>query len=100
LADIYLAQQLSSYPPDYLAEPTAERVLEMVEKFEEDLTDKARLHGNLKVVLQVGEAIEVSPERDRSAEVDPLMTKIQTALQAMIDELGKDAHPLPDEATI
>ena len=64
LADIYLAQQLSSYPPDYLARPTVDRVLEMIEKFEEDLTDKARLHGQLKVVLQIGEAIEVSPERD------------------------------------
>jgi 1-acyl-sn-glycerol-3-phosphate acyltransferase len=36
LADIYLAQQLSCYPADYLAQPTAERVLELVEKFEED----------------------------------------------------------------
>jgi hypothetical protein len=94
LADIYLAQQLSCYPPDYLAHPTAERVLEMVEKFEEDLTDRARVHGHLKVILQIGEAIEVSPERDRSAEVDPLMLQIQQSLQAMIDELGREAHPL------
>ena len=88
LADIYLAAQLSCYPPDYLARPTVDRVLEMIEKFEEDLTDKARLHGHLKVVLQIGEAIEVSPERDRKAPIDPLMTAIQTALQAMIDELA------------
>ncbi|MCI0360817.1 MAG: 1-acyl-sn-glycerol-3-phosphate acyltransferase [Planctomycetaceae bacterium] len=93
LAQIYLAQQLSAYPPDYLTRPTVDRVLEMIEKFEEDLTDKARLHGKLKVVLQIGEAIEVSPERDRKAEIDPLMTQIQTSLQAMIDALAA-ASPL------
>ena len=94
LADIYLAQQLSCYPADYLAQPTAERVLELVEKFEEDLTDQARRHGKLKVIMQIGEAIEVSPERDRKAEVDPLMLQIQQALQTMIDELRQEAHPL------
>ena len=39
LADIYLAQQLACYPPDYLAaQPSPERILETVERFEEDLT--------------------------------------------------------------
>jgi hypothetical protein len=97
LADVYLAAQLSCYPPDYLARPTVDRVLEMIEKFEEDLTDKARLHGHLKVVLQIGEAIEVSPERDRKAPIDPLMTAIQASLQAMIDELAA-ASPLLEES--
>ena len=91
LSDIYLAAQLATYPPDYLGRPTADRVLEMVEKFEEDITDKARLHGDLKVVLDVGEAIEVSPERDRKASVDPLMTRIQESLQSMIDKLAGDS---------
>jgi 1-acyl-sn-glycerol-3-phosphate acyltransferase len=95
LADIYLAAQLSCYPPDYLARPTVDRVLEMIEKFEEDLTDKARLHGQLKVVLQIGESIDVSPERDKRAPVDPLMTAIQSSLQTMIDELAA-ASPLVD----
>jgi hypothetical protein len=44
--------------------------------------------------MQIGEAIEVSPERDRKAEVDPLMLQTQQALQTMIDELRKEAHPL------
>jgi 1-acyl-sn-glycerol-3-phosphate acyltransferase len=91
LADIYLAQQLACYPPDYLLRPTVDRVLEMIEKLEEDLTDKARLHGHLRVVLDVGEAIEVSTERDRGAPVDPLMTKIQQSLQRMIDELARES---------
>ena len=96
LADIYLAAQLSCYPPDYLSRPTVDRVLEMIEKFEEDLTDKARLHGKLTVVLQVGHAIEVSPERDKRAEIDPLMVSIQKSLQSMIDELAA-ASPLLEE---
>jgi hypothetical protein len=91
LADIYLAQQLSTYPADYLVKPTVDRVLEMVEKFEEDITDKARIHGDLKVILSVGEAIEVSPERQRGADVDPLMTQIQQSLQGMIDQLAGES---------
>lgn len=91
LADIYLAQQLSSYPPGYLVHPSVDRVLEIIEKFEEDITDKARLHGKLKVILNVGEAIEVSHERDRTAPIDPLMTQIQASLQSMIDDLAKES---------
>jgi 1-acyl-sn-glycerol-3-phosphate acyltransferase len=97
LADIYLAQQLSSYPPGYLVHPSVDRVLEIIEKFEEDVTDKARLHGQLKVILEVGEPIEVSPERDRAAAVDPLMTQIQQSLQTMIDRLAQESPLLqPD----
>ena len=37
---IYLAGQLACYPPDYLAaNPTPERLLETVERFEEDRFD-------------------------------------------------------------
>ena len=39
------------------------------------------------MVIDVGEPIEVSPERDRQASVDPLMVAIQESLQAMIDKL-------------
>src|SRR6185503_4883332 len=55
LADMYLAQQLSCYPPDYLsADPTPERVLETVERFEKDMTDKARIHPPMRAVIDVG----------------------------------------------
>jgi 1-acyl-sn-glycerol-3-phosphate acyltransferase len=95
LADIYLAQQLSCYPPDYLANrPSVDRVLEIVEKFEEDLFDKARVHPGRKVVLEVGEAIEVSPERDKSAPIDPLMVAIAGSLQFMLDRLAAESPRL------
>jgi hypothetical protein len=92
LADMYLAQQLSYYPPDYIqAYPSVDRLLEMIERFEEDLTDKVTVHGALKVIIEVGEAIEVSLERDRSAEVDPLMLQLEERLQGMLDQLARES---------
>jgi hypothetical protein len=92
LADIYLAQQVSCYPPDYLVErPSVDRLLETIERYEEDLTDQVRLHGAFKVIIQVGEAIEVSPQRDRTAHVDPLMGQIEMGLQGMLDQLAQES---------
>ncbi len=100
LADIYLAQQLYSYPPDYLATlPTVDRILETVERFEEDLTDKARVHGSLHAIIEVGEAIEVQTERERGSDVDPLMELLEIRLQGMLDRLAAES-PLYPGATI
>jgi 1-acyl-sn-glycerol-3-phosphate acyltransferase len=84
LADMYLAQQLSCYPPNYLAaNPTPERLLETVERFEEDLTDQCRAHSPLRVTVTVGEAITVSAARERGGE-DPLLVEIERQLQHML----------------
>jgi hypothetical protein len=99
LTDIYLSQQVSCYPPDYLKYPTVDRLLETVERYEEDLTDRVRVHGKLKVVIDVGAAIEVSPQRDRKAEPDPLMARIAQELQAMLDKLAMES-PLYAGATL
>ena len=54
----YLAQQLDCYPPDYLAEPTtAERILETVERYEEDLTDAVRTHRPLRAIVEFDDAL-------------------------------------------
>ena len=85
LADVYLAQQLSFYPPDYIADslsPT--RLVELIERYEEDLTDAARIHGPMHVTVTVGEAIEVSPKRDRGTDGDPLMQQIESSIRAML----------------
>jgi 1-acyl-sn-glycerol-3-phosphate acyltransferase len=96
LADMYLAQQLCWYPPDYVASrPSAERLLETVERIEEDLTDEARTHRPLHCVIQVAEAIEVSPERDRSAATDPLLARTREVIQEMVDRLS-EASPVLD----
>ena len=93
LADVYLAQQVSCYPPDYLVElPSVERYLETIERFEEDLTDQVRIHGQLKVILDVGEPIEVSVKRDRNAATDPVMKAIETNLQSMLNELAQESR--------
>jgi hypothetical protein len=87
LADLYLAQQLHCYSGDYLAEtPTHERLLETVERYEEDLTDKARPHPPIHAVITVGEAIEAAPTRDRSAEGDPIANELRRQLEIMLDE--------------
>ena len=62
LADMYLAQQLFFYPPEYFKpEATPEKLMETVERFEEDLTDHVTIHGPIHAVMEVGDAIEVSP---------------------------------------
>jgi 1-acyl-sn-glycerol-3-phosphate acyltransferase len=94
LADVYLAQQLSCYPHDYLKEyASVDRILETIERFEEDLTDKASVHGSLKAIIDVGEAIEVPLQRDRSSEVNPLMAQIEETLQGMLDTLSRESSP-------
>lgn len=88
LCAIQLAQQLNFYPPQYLIDyPSVDRILETLERLEEDLCDEARVHQPLKVIIEVGEAIPVSAERDRKAEVDPLMSQIESSLQSMIARL-------------
>jgi 1-acyl-sn-glycerol-3-phosphate acyltransferase len=89
LADCYFAQQLACYPVGYLdGTPTVERILETVERYEEDLTDVARVHRPLRVVIQVGEALEVSPERPRGGDGDPLMKQLEDRLTAMLREVA------------
>ena len=89
LADMYIVQQMSHYPPDYIkSKPTAERMLETVERFEEDLTDVCRTYAPMTATVQVGEAIPVSAKRDRAATEDPITTAIETSLLAMLDEMA------------
>ncbi|MDP7205685.1 MAG: 1-acyl-sn-glycerol-3-phosphate acyltransferase, partial [Pirellulaceae bacterium] len=91
LADTYLAQQLASSPPDYLeGRCTRERILETIERFEENLTDQVTVHGNLEVIIDVGERIEVGPQRERSDDGDPLMGQLEEALSGMLEELEEE----------
>jgi 1-acyl-sn-glycerol-3-phosphate acyltransferase len=87
LADLYVAQQLHCYSGDYLADaPTSERLLETVERYEEDLTDCARPHPPVHAVISVGKAIEATPMRDRNADSDPVAKELQTQLESMLEE--------------
>ena len=93
LEQTYLAQQIDCYPGRYVTEmPSVDRLLETVEKFEEDLNGKCEIHGQLKVILDVDEAIEVSPKRDRDAPTDPLMATIRQRLEAKLAELQQESR--------
>jgi 1-acyl-sn-glycerol-3-phosphate acyltransferase len=85
LADMYLAQQLSHYAPEYVrSNPTTERLLETVERFEEDLTDASRIHRPMSVTVTVGPAIEVAPKRARGTGEDPVMRELDHQLREML----------------
>ncbi len=91
LADLYLAQQISLYPPDYIREqPSAERLLETVERYEEDITDVARVHRPMSVIVQIGTAIQVGPQRDRGSASDPAAQAMEQQLKTMLAELSKE----------
>ena len=91
LADCYLAQQMSLYPIDYIGpQRPVERILETVERFEEDLTDVATMHGPMAVLVEVGEAIEVPTRRSRNGEEDPLMLELEQRLGGMLEGLASE----------
>lgn len=94
LHDIYMAQQVWSYPKGYLDKPTEMRLLETVESFEEDLTDRSRIHRPLHVILEVGEPITAEASKVGKQDTDPIMSGIADNLQAMLNRLSKEAKPI------
>jgi 1-acyl-sn-glycerol-3-phosphate acyltransferase len=86
LEDAELAQQLYHYPPNYVSESASKsRIIETIERFEEDLTDKVTVHGPVDATITVGEAIEVAVTREARGESDPLMTAIEAQLRTMLN---------------
>jgi 1-acyl-sn-glycerol-3-phosphate acyltransferase len=96
LAACYYAQQMSHYPRDYILREKnlPERVVETVERFEEDFTDHMRVHEPFHAVIQVGEAIPVGTQRIRDAISDPIMAEVRRQLQSMINELAAERTPV------
>ncbi|MCC6508065.1 MAG: 1-acyl-sn-glycerol-3-phosphate acyltransferase [Pirellulaceae bacterium] len=94
LTAIYLAQQVASYPPTYLNPPTTvTRILETVERLEEDLTDRTRVHRGLHAVIQIGPAVTVPADKAPRDQEDPIMATLRTQLQNMLDKLAGEAEP-------
>ena len=85
LTDVYLVQQLHCYPGDYIEHPTPERILETVERYEEDLKDVSRPHPPIRAMISVGDAIEVSATRDKSQEVDPVTVEIRRQMESLLE---------------
>lgn len=85
LEDADLAQQLYHYPPNYVADGAQTgRIIENVERFEEDLKGKVSKHGPVNANVTVGDAIEVSTAREARGESDPLMAAIEGQLRTML----------------
>ncbi len=83
LADMYVAGTIACYPADYLDEPTPERLLETVERYEEDLTDRARPHYPLHAILTLGEPIPVSAARERGGP-DTVLVELERQFKQML----------------
>ena len=94
LAACYYVQQMSHYPRNYVRvseKNNPEHILETVERFEEDFTDRVRVHGPLHAVVQIGEAIPVEGRRERGSACDPLMDGIRTQLTEMLTALSNES---------
>jgi len=95
IADLYFVQQLHCYPANYLESQDNERLLEIVEHFEEDLTDKVRPHYPLHAEVHVGDALVVPPERRVYPHGDPLIGR----LRADMEELMAGSRQAATQAT-
>ena len=87
LYDLNFVQQLCYYPVDYLSgktgKVTRERVIETLERLEEDLTDKITMPRRFKLVIEVLDAVEVPAEKlPRGAKSDPVMDEVRARLEA------------------
>ena len=105
LKALYDVQEMATFPRDYLGEhPKDERILETVEKLEDNIMGQITVHRPFDCVLQVGDAIEVSTRRPRgeqaftteksakhtiAASPDPLTSQVERAIQKMVNDLSK-----------
>ena len=92
LAACYYLQQIAHYPNGYLGSENhlPERIVETVERMAEDYNDRIEYHGPMHCTMSVGTAVEVSTNRDRSADIDPAMQETHEQLQSMLDALVEE----------
>ncbi len=96
LDECSFAQALDLYPRGYIdGEPTAERILETVERIEEGTSDTARIHRPMHCRIDVGEALPVTVDRPRG-EADPLTAQLEERLKSMLDATTHLCHPWKD----
>jgi 1-acyl-sn-glycerol-3-phosphate acyltransferase len=94
LEDCTLAQALSCYPAGYFTPtPTPERLLETVERYEEDMTDAVAPLVRLRAVVDVGAALPVAPERQRGSGGEPLMAQVRAQLESLLAASLAEARP-------
>lgn len=93
LEDTYLAQQIDCYPKDWIVEhPSVDRILETVEKFEEDLTDHIHPHKPMSVIVEIGQPIEVPPEKAPKGGTDPLTDQLRDRIAQLLQKLQGESR--------
>lgn len=89
LQELDLVHQWSLlFPRDYLlADSPPEHFVETMERLEEYFTGQITMRGQWDVVTSIGAAIEVPSNRERHADRDPLMVKLQSEMKLLLDGL-------------
>ena len=96
LDDCTFAQALESYPRGYIdGEPTTERLLETLERFEENTTDTSRVHRPMHCRMDIDCGLPVTTERPRG-EADPLTVQLEERLKTMLAASAPLCHAWKD----
>ncbi|MFK8114997.1 MAG: glycerol acyltransferase, partial [Rubripirellula sp.] len=88
LEDLFLVVQSFSYPGDYVvAKPTVERMAETLDKFEEDVLQKATasIKARRTAKVQFGEPIAVIGDRKVKGQTTTLTAAVEQSVQEMLD---------------
>ena len=75
--------------------PPPERILETIERYEEDLTDLARPHFPIRAIITVGDAIEITAARDRSQDADPITVEIRQRMEELLESSKASRRVMP-----
>ncbi|MSU56914.1 MAG: 1-acyl-sn-glycerol-3-phosphate acyltransferase [Pedosphaera sp.] len=85
LDEIDDAERLYRQPPNHLRTcDTPEQLIETVERIEEALTGRAQVFRPWRVVIEVGEAIEVNGVAWNGTSSDPLMIQLRSRMEALL----------------
>ena len=75
--------------------PPRSRLLETIERYEEDFTDLARPHFPIRAVITVGNAIESCAARGRTPGGDPVTTQIRRQMELLLESSKAHRRILP-----
>ncbi len=91
LEDLFVVVQSFSYPGDYVIDkPTIERMAETLDKFEEDVLQKATasIKAQRRAIVQFGEPLEVASSRKVKNQSTEITTTMEQRVQAMLDAVA------------
>lgn len=90
LTDCYYGQTLSMYPEGYLDDGvkgnlTPERIVETVQRLEEDLTDHVTVQPAWRVEFRIGEAMVIDPTQKKSRGGDIIMQTLRDRILTLLE---------------